>query len=129
MYFSVTEMKKNSQKMGREAEQAAREFLMENGYTILECNWRFKKYEIDIIGKKNEWMVFFEVKARSSAEFGEPELFVNKKKQGFLIAAADWYLKENNIEEEARFDIISLLQINNKFTVKHLEGAFYPSVK
>lgn len=115
--------------MGREAELAARDFLVKKGYTILETNWRFKKYEVDIIGTMDSLMVFFEVKARSTAVYGEPELFVNKKKQGFLVAAANHYLQENNIGHEARFDVLALLPLNNNFTVKHLEGAFYPSVK
>lgn len=122
-------MKNNSQKFGREAEEMARELLVKNGYTILETNWRFHKYEIDIIGQLNNTVVFVEVKARSSNEFGEPEMFVTKKKQNFLIAAANRYLQEKEVQNEARFDIISVLQFNNKLTVKHLEGAFYPSLK
>jgi putative endonuclease len=54
---------------------------------------------------------------------------VNKQKQRFLIAAANEYLVSNNIDLECRFDIISVLQLNNTFSVKHLEGAFYPSLK
>jgi putative endonuclease len=129
MYFSETVMKNNSQKLGKEAEEMAREFLVKNGYKILECNWRYKKYEIDIIGQVKDKIVFFEVKARSTDAFGDPEMFVTKKKQNFLIAAADNYLQTNNVEIEARFDIIAFLQYNNKLTVKHLEGAFYPSLK
>jgi putative endonuclease len=69
------------------------------------------------------------VKARSTLAFGEPEMFVTTRKQGFIISAANHYLQENNIGLESRFDILALLQNNNNFTVKHLEGAFYPSVK
>ncbi len=129
MYFSETDMKNNSQKFGEEAEEAAKLFLKKKGYTILASNWRFKKYEIDIIAEFKNIIVFFEVKARSSNVFGEPEVFVTKKKQTFIITAAAHYLKEGMIEKEARFDIISVLQINNNLTVKHLEHAFYPSVK
>lgn len=122
-------MKNNSQKLGKEGEKMAQEFLIHQGYAILETNWRFKKYEVDIIGQKDNIVVFFEVKARSTNAFGEPELFVNKKKQGFLVAAANHYLQDKAMQCEARFDVLSLLPINNNLTVKHLEGAFYPSVK
>jgi putative endonuclease len=122
-------MKDNSKKLGEEAEEMSRNLLKKKGYKILASNWRFKKYEIDIIGEIDNIIVFFEVKARSSDMFGEPEVFVTKKKQNFIISAADKYLQEGNIEKEARFDIISVLRINNNLTVKHLEGAFYPSVK
>jgi putative endonuclease len=103
--------------------------LLDRGFFVLQENWRFKKYEVDIIAKKNDQIIFVEVKTRSSALFGEPELFVNKQKQRFLIAAANEYLVSNNIDLECRFDIISVLQLNNTFSVKHLEGAFYPSLK
>lgn len=110
------------------AEERARKFLSENGYTILESNWRFHRYEIDIIGTKNDLIIFFEVKARSTTEFGEPEVFVTKRKQKFIITAADHYLKEKEIWNEARFDVISMLWLNNNFDIKHLEGAFYPTL-
>jgi len=121
--------KKNSQKFGKDAEELARKYLVKKGYTIVQSNWRFKKYEVDIIAESTDYFVFVEVKARSTEVFGEPEMFVTLKKQQFLIAAAHNYLQENDIQKEARFDIIAVLPINNNYSVKHLEGAFYPSQK
>jgi putative endonuclease len=120
---------KNSQILGVEGEKIAKTHLLEKGYVILQENWRFKKYEVDIIAKNNDLLIIVEVKTRSSTVFGEPELFVTKQKQRFLIAAANEYLVSNNIDLECRFDVISVLQLNNTFSVKHLEGAFYPSLK
>ncbi|MBA2611657.1 MAG: YraN family protein [Bacteroidetes bacterium] len=103
--------------------------ILDKGYAILQQNWRFKKLEVDLIASYQGLIVFVEVKSRSSADFGQPELFVTKKKQGFLVSAAHEYLVSNNIELECRFDIVSVLQNNNNTSVKHLEGAFYPSIK
>jgi len=122
-------MKNNSQQQGLEGEILARNYLLKSGYEVLELNWRYKKYEIDIIAKKDETMVFVEVKTRKSNTFGEPELFVTKQKQSFLIIAANKYIIENNIDLESRFDIIAVIQFNNNYTVKHLEAAFYSLVK
>jgi len=122
-------MKNNSQKQGREGEIAARNYLLKQGYEVLEQNWRYKKYEIDIIAKKDETLVFVEVKTRKNGTFGEPELSVTRQKQGFLIAAAKQYLIEKDVELESRFDIIAVIRLNNNHTVKHLEGAFYPLLK
>lgn len=119
-------MKNNSQKQGIEGEILAKNHLLKQGYEILELNWRYKKYEIDIIAKKDQTLVFIEVKTRKNNTFGEPELFVTKQKQGFTITAANQYIIENNIDSESRFDIIAVIQLNNNHTVKHLEGAFYP---
>ncbi|MEI8136160.1 MAG: YraN family protein [Bacteroidota bacterium] len=120
---------KKSHLLGAEGETRAKNLLVEKGYSILQENWRFKKYEVDIIASFRDIIVFVEVKSRSSIGFGEPETFVNKKKQGFLVSAANEYLILNNIEFECRFDVVSVLQINNTFIVKHLEAAFYPSIK
>lgn len=122
-------MPKNSQKTGSWAEDQAAVLLAGKNYTILERNWRFKQKEIDIIARDNDTIVFVEVKARSSDAFGDPEMFVTRKKQGFLVAAANHYLQEKDICLESRFDIVSILVINNNITVKHLESAFYPSLK
>ncbi len=122
-------MKNNSQNFGKLGEELAQTFLKKKGYKILATNWRYKKLEIDIIGENDDFIVFFEVKSRTNDAFGDPEMFVTRKKQKFLITAADRYLQEGMIEKEARFDIIAVLQINNKLTLKHLEGAFYPTVK
>jgi len=122
-------MNNNSQKQGKDGEVRAKNHLLNEGYEILELNWRYKKYEIDIIVKKDETIVFVEVKTRKNNTFGEPELFVTRQKQNFLIAAANQYIIENNIDLESRFDIIAVIQLNNNYTVKHLEGAFYPLLK
>jgi putative endonuclease len=121
--------KENSHNLGVEGEKIAKKHLLDKGYAILQQNWRFKKLEVDIIASYKDLIVFVEVKSRSTSDFGEPELFVTKKKQGFLISAAHEYLVSNDIELECRFDIVSVLQNNNKISVKHLEGAFYPSIK
>jgi putative endonuclease len=122
-------MQNNSQKQGIEGEMLAKNYLLKQDYEILELNWRYKKYEIDIIAKKGQSVVFVEVKTRKNNTFGEPELFVTRQKQNFLIAAASQYIIQNNIELESRFDIIAILQLNNNHTVKHLEAAFYPLIK
>ncbi len=122
-------MRKNSKEIGDRGEKQAKAHLLENGYVILETNWRHKKYELDIIAKINNTIVFIEVKTRKNNTFGEPELSVIKKKQQFLISAAQQYVIQNNIEEEFRFDIISITNNSQNKSIHHLESAFYPSIK
>lgn len=122
-------MQNNLQNLGKLGEEIAKTHLENNGYLILETNWRFKKYEIDIIAQKENKIIIIEVKARTGSRYGDPESFVSKQKQHFLISATHNYLTEKNIDLECRFDIISILIINNIPSVKHLEGAFYPSLK
>jgi putative endonuclease len=119
----------NSQKYGAEGEAFAANYLKNLGYEILERNWRFKKLEVDIIVRKGNVIAFVEVKTRKNNTFGEPEIFVTRKKQNFLIAAANHYIIENNMDVESRFDIIAISQLHQDHSVKHLEGAFYPTAK
>lgn len=120
-------MANNSENLGVWGEKLAKEYLQQKGHEILETNWRFKRYEVDIISRSGETIVFVEVKARKNATFGEPEAFVTGQKQRFLTQAAHHYLTLHNIELEARFDVIAVLQLNNSPTVKHLEAAFGPA--
>jgi putative endonuclease len=122
-------MRKNTKEIGDRGEEQAKAHLLENGYLLLETNWRHKKYELDIIAKINQTIVFIEVKTRKNNTFGEPELSVTKKKQHFLIAAAQQYVITNNIEEEFRFDIIAITNNSQNKSIQHLESAFYPSIK
>lgn len=114
---------------GKWGEEQAIAHLRSLNFTIIATNWRFKKLEVDIIAKDNDKIVFIEVKTRSSDEFGEPETFVSLKKQRFIIEAANNYIIGNNIQLEARFDIVSVLTDKGTIKLKHLPDAFYPIIK
>jgi len=110
--------------LGEKGEKLAAEFLIKNGYQILERNWRFKKAEVDIIAKKNEILAIVEVKTRSSNYFGNPQDFVNQKKIKLLVEAINEYVISKDLDLEVRFDIIAILKNNNNFEIEHLEDAF-----
>ena len=67
-------------KKGKEGEDMAARFLIEKGFEIVERNYRYKRSEIDLIVKKDKWLVFVEVKLRSSDLYGYPEDFVDYKR-------------------------------------------------
>lgn len=119
----------NNIEKGSAGEQLAISHLLKNGYTILEKNWRFKHLEIDIIASINNTLVIIEVKLRANDNYGKPEDFVTKSKQKNLIRAANFYIQENNINCETRFDIISIIQNSTELKIEHLVDAFYPSIK
>jgi putative endonuclease len=109
---------------GAVGERMAREFLANEGYTILETNWRHHSHEVDIIALKDNILVFVEVKTRNSRFLGEPEIFVSRTQQRSYISVANEYVKLNNRQEEVRFDIISIVLNSKEHSVKHIEGAF-----
>jgi putative endonuclease len=121
-------MKDNSQKLGKNGEQEAVKFLQKKGLTIVELNWRAGKLEIDIIAKDKEELVIVEVKTRGTNAFGEPEVFVNKRKQNNLIKAANAYIQKVDFNGETRFDVIAITEENFELSVKHIPNAFIPSI-
>jgi putative endonuclease len=132
MYFSITmpeRVPNYSQIAGDAGEEAAARFLARNGYKIRERNWRYRKFEIDIIAETADTIVFVEVKARGTNDFGEPETFVTRKKQGFIVSAAHFYITDRDIEKEARFDVISVYHSPEGLSVNHLPDAFRPLAK
>ena len=113
------------QTFGKLGEDKATQFLEEQGYEILARNYRYKKSEIDIIGKKAGLLVFVEVKSRSSKAFGEPETFVSPSQQKAIIRAAQTYIQEINWPGDIRFDIIAFFKKGREEEMTHLPDAFY----
>ncbi len=114
--------------LGKKGEELALQYLRKNNYQIRKTNWRFGKNEIDIIASDGETLVIAEVKTRSSRFYGDPEVFVTKTKQRFLIKAAHAYIMQNNIDLETRFDILAIVISPAGTKVHHIKDAFYPTL-
>ncbi len=111
--------------LGKLGEELAVDFLRKNDYQILQTNWIYQKAEIDIIALKNKVLAIVEVKTRSSLEFGLPQEFVTPKKIKLLVKAIDEYIIQNDIDADARFDIVSIYNNNGDFVIEHIEDAFF----
>jgi putative endonuclease len=109
---------------GKEGEEIAAIFLSNNGYKIIEKNWRFRKAEVDIIAFENNMLVFIEVKTRSYDRIAKPEESITRKKEQLLTEAAEAYLEKNDLTNELRFDAISIILKENSHTVNHIKGIF-----
>ena len=114
--------------LGRRGESLAKAFMEQAGYEIMDENWTFGRAEIDLVAFKDGVIIFTEVKTRTGNRFGEPEDFVDARKQKLLISAADEYIYLMNHQGEVRFDIVAVLfDKQNNYTLKHIEDAFWPS--
>jgi len=110
---------------GKMAEDLAVDFLVKAKYRILSRNFRYLKAEVDIVAEFENQIIIVEVKARHTDAFLEPQEAVNKKKIKLLISAANYYIEENNIDKEVRFDIISVLPNKQKtLEITHITDAF-----
>ena len=111
--------------LGNLAEELAASFLAEKGYKILVKNFRYQRGEIDIIAEFNNQIIIVEVKARGSDIFMEPQEAVTKTKIKSLVMVADFFMKDRNLNQEVRFDIIAVLpDEKGRLQITHLEDAF-----
>lgn len=109
---------------GKIGERAARKYLIENNYRILDQNYRSKIGEIDIIALYKNILVIIEVKTRTSLNYGYPYEAVNKNKRNKIIKVSQVYLKEKQLRDvQLRYDIIEVYLTNN-LRINHIENAF-----
>lgn len=111
-------------KTGNKGEEIAANFLMENGYEIVQRNFRYRYSEIDLIVKKDGFLVFVEVKTRSSTAFGEPENFVSARQEAKIHQGAEEYIFKSDWHGPIRFDIVSVV-LGKSISITHFEDAIH----
>lgn len=114
--------------LGKEGEDEAAEYLVSQGYSLRDRNWRSGRKELDIVAEKDHEIIVVEVKTRKNADFAEPQDAVNEKKIRRIITATDAYLKKYRLDLPVRFDIISIIGNPEHFTIEHIKEAFYPPI-
>ena len=110
-----------SRAAGAQAERRAEELLTRLGFQVLERNYTCKGGELDLVCDDDGTLVFVEVRARRSGDFGAPEETISATKRRRLIHAARHYLMVRTHEERAcRFDVVAI----EGDDVRHLRDAF-----
>lgn len=115
--------------LGQQGEDMAAAYLEQKGYTVLDRNWRCGHKDLDLVVTKDNMVVFVEVKTRTGTGWGNPEDAVTDRKIRRIVNSADAYLRFNQIDMDARFDIVSIVVEGGDFKVEHIEQAFYPPVE
>ena len=114
-----------SHNLGQRGEEAAAHFLEARGYKILERNFRCRAGEVDIIAEDKGELVFVEVKARSSRQYGNPAEAVTPRKQAQVSKAALCYLGDKHPNRAARFDVVAVQFYGDRVTaVEIIRDAF-----
>lgn len=115
--------------LGKWGEELAAQHLREQGYTILDRDWRLGHRDLDIVARTPDGttVVFVEVKTRTSDVVSRPQDAVDACKVRSLGAAANAYVKEFQLWDELRFDLISIIGDRAETAVlEHVEDAFNP---
>lgn len=114
---------------GKWGEELATAYLKQQGYDILERDWRFGHRDIDIIARSPDgrMVVFVEVKTRTSDVVTRPEDAIDLKKMRSIGLAANAYVKTFNVVDELRFDVISIVgEKKDAAQLEHIQDAFNP---
>ena len=94
--------------IGAWGEDLAAAYLIKNGLTILQRNYRTRQGEVDLIATDKSTLVFVEVKTRTNEDYGFPEESVTDEKLDHLQNAAEEYLAEHLEVKDWRVDVIAI---------------------
>jgi putative endonuclease len=111
---------------GRRGEDIAHRFLQRAGMVIIARNYRMASGagEIDLVGWDNERLVFVEVKARQTDEYGAPDRAIGREKRQSLLRAARDFARHAEVPwEKVRFDVVNVL-LSTPPKVTHFRDIF-----
>jgi putative endonuclease len=110
--------------LGKAGEDRAARFLVKQGYRILERNYSTRSGEIDLIALHEGVVVFVEVKTRTNAAYGAPELAVTPRKQQRMVKAALGYIRYKKLHQvPCRFDVVAITSEREQ-EVELIQNAF-----
>jgi len=108
---------------GNAAEDIAAAFLIERGMTVTHQQYRTRVGEIDVIAQDGDEIVFVEVKARKTNEFGYPEESVTRQKLNKIMYAGEIFLKTHQLERSRyRIDVIAIEFYEEPPKITHIVG-------
>lgn len=113
--------------IGKRGETLAQEHLRQQGYHILQTNFRCKLGEIDIIARDNHIVVFVEVRTKTSTALGPAYNSVTPSKRKQVKRVALYYISTYNlVNTQFRFDVIGihLNPASDEYHLDHIQSAF-----
>ena len=115
----------NKHAVGMAGQQTAEQFLLEKGLHILARNYRLRTGEIDLVARDGTYIVFIEVKYRTSLSHGYPREAVGYAKQSQIIRTAMQYITRYQLADaDFRFDVVEVLAQGGQMRVNHIIDAF-----
>lgn len=118
------ESRQEAKEFGVVGEQMATRYLEDQGYVILDRNYRRGHKEVDIIALDHGELAVVEVKTRTTDTFLAPEQAVDHRKRQNIIRVANDYVRRNHRTEPVRFDIIAIVGSGADAEIRHTKNAF-----
>ena len=111
--------------IGKIGEDLARDYLIKEGYKIVEQNYRTKYAEIDLVAQKSlgflkpSKLVFVEVRTKVGENFGSPEDTINKAKLWKVLQNAKSYTAFKRWDGPCQIDAVCIV-LRPDFSVSRL---------
>ena len=115
--------------LGKWGEDITADYLVKEGYAIVERNWHMNKLEIDIIASKGNIIAFVEVKTRRSVTGMDPLKAMTPSKIRYLVSAANGYLRMSRTPLRPRFDVATIVGDDHGYTFEYIADAFRPPLR
>lgn len=119
-------LRMTSVSIGKAGEDWAQIYLMALGYQVLEANFKTRQGEVDLIARRDDMLVFCEVKARKKGTPGRPREAVDAAKQEKIAKAAMEYIAGQDVPCQCRFDVMEIIYEETGHELLHLKNAFAP---
>ncbi len=102
-------LRQSTRAIGRAAEECAAQWLAAQGYRIVARNHLTRRGEVDLVCREGRTLCFVEVRSRSRTDYGSPAASIDVRKARRVVAAAtDWALRHGGLDQEMRFDVVSV---------------------
>lgn len=118
------ESRQESKEFGVTGEQMAARYLEDQGYVILDRNYRKGHKEVDIIALDHGELAVIEVKTRTNEDLFTAEQAVDHRKRQNIIRVANNYVRRHRRTEPLRFDIIAIVGSGATAEIRHTKNAF-----
>ena len=106
-------------------ERAACRWLEQQGFRILERNFRCRLGEIDIIAEEGDTLCFVEVKTRTSLQYGRPAEAITRTKQHHILRTISYYcMSHPQRVRDLRIDVAEVLSCEGRFYLHYIRNAF-----
>ena len=113
--------------VGNWGEHIVRDYLITQGYAIMETHWRLNHLEVDIIVSKGDEIAFVEVKTRREP-FRISEI-ITPRKISNLVSAANGYLRRFHINLRTRYAVAAIVGTEHSDTLEYIPDAFRPPLR
>ena len=111
--------------LGQYGENLTAQHLENQGFKIIDRNYRRQFGEIDLIATKKDVLLFVEVKMRRNPLFDPTEVITISKQKKLILTAKDYLVRHDHTNKECRFDVAIITQQgDNEPEISYIEDAF-----